>query len=276
MTPAPASLNETAQAASSSETPLVAAQNVGKLYQTRTGDKVEALRDISFNVMSGEFIALLGPSGCGKSTLLKILTGTLGRTTGDLHLKGAEIDGPSPDIGRVFQTPVLLPWRTVMQNLLLPVEVQNRRNMDAHREKAKDYLSLVGLQGFENKYPHELSGGMQQRVAIGRALINDPEVLLLDEPFGALDAMTRETMNLELQRIWQRNRKTVFLVTHSISEAVFLADRVFVMTSRPGRIAEIIGIDLPRPRTLKMFSTEAFGDYVARIRDHFRMGHDFE
>jgi len=168
----------------------------------------------------------------------------------------------------VFQTPVLLPWRTVWDNALLPIELQ-RQNVGRHRERAAQLFRLVGLEGFEHKYPNELSGGMQQRVGIIRALIHDPAVLLLDEPFGALDAMTREHMNLELLRIWREARKTVILVTHSIPEAIFLADRVLVMSPRPGRIAEIIDIDLPRPRSLDLINSGPFGDYVRRVRSHF-------
>jgi NitT/TauT family transport system ATP-binding protein len=252
---------------------LVSARNVSKTYHGRHGSTVQALQGIDFDIASGEFVALLGPSGCGKSTLLKILTGTLARSTGTLTMCGSNVAAPRPDIGRVFQNPVLLAWRTVMDNILLPLELQHgsRRGVwRAHAEAtARNYLHLVGLEGFENHYPHELSGGMQQRAAIGRALIRDPAVLLMDEPFGALDAMTRDLMNLELLRVWQESRKTVVLVTHSIAEAVFLADRVFVMTPRPGQLSEILPVDLPRPRTLEMVNSPAFGAYVTRIRQHF-------
>ena len=228
-----------------------------------------ALHAVSFDIADGEFVTVVGPSGCGKTTLLRILAGTLSRSSGTVHLAGQSIAGPSRDVGVVFQSPVLLPWRTVLANILLPVEIQHRRS-PAFRERAHKYLAMAGLGGFENHYPRELSGGMQQRVGIGRALVHDPSLLLMDEPFGALDAMTRDTMNLELLRIWQESRKTVMLVTHSITEAIFLADRVFVMSPRPGRISEILSVDLPRPRTLDMINSESFGGFVRVIRRHFQ------
>jgi NitT/TauT family transport system ATP-binding protein len=172
-------------------------------------------------------------------------------------------------VGVVFQAPVLLPWRNVLENVMLPIDIQ-RRDRPQYEKRARDYLRLVGLEGFERKYPNELSGGMQQRVGISRALVHEPALLLMDEPFGALDAMTRESMNLELLRIWKESRKTVLLVTHSIPEAVFLADRVIVMTPRPGRISEIIEVDLPRPRSLEMINSPSFGRYVTAIRRHFQ------
>jgi len=246
---------------------VIAVSNLSKEYQTRRGP-VLALQDIDFRVAEGEFVALVGPSGCGKSTLLKILAGLLGTSQGTASLRGSPIDGPRRDIGVVFQAPVLFPWRTVLDNVLLPVDVQ-RLGRDRNIDRAKELLALVGLEGFEYRYPWELSGGMQQRVAITRGLIHDPAMLLMDEPFGALDAMTRETMNLELQRIWLERRKTVLFITHSIPEAVFLADRVLVMTPRPGRITETLKIDLPRPRALDIMTTPEFGEYVKRIRAHF-------
>jgi NitT/TauT family transport system ATP-binding protein len=252
---------------------LIRARGLHMTYAGRDGRPVQALSDVDFDIQGGEFVTLLGPSGCGKSTLLRILTGTLARSGGELAMRGQALDGPRSDIGRVFQAPVLLPWRTVMDNLLLPLELQHgsRRGpwRAAAESRARDYLRLVGLEGFEHRYPQELSGGMQQRAAIGRALIRDPAVLLMDEPFGALDAMTRDLMNLELLRLWQESRKTVVLVTHSIAEAVFLADRVFVMTPRPGKLAEVIDVDLPRPRRLEMVNSAEFGAYVTRIRRHF-------
>lgn len=229
----------------------------------------EALQNVNFSVGDGEFVTVVGPSGCGKSTLLKILAGTLRRTSGSVMVRDRPIDGPSRDVGVVFQSPVLLPWRTVLENVLVPIEIQGLEKA-AYESKARAYLRLVGLDGFENKYPNELSGGMQQRVGITRGLIHEPAFLLMDEPFGALDAMTRETMNLELLRIWAESRKTVMLVTHSIPEAVFLADRVIVMSPRPGRITEILEIDMPRPRTLEMINSSRFGSYVASIRRHFQ------
>jgi NitT/TauT family transport system ATP-binding protein len=196
-------------------------------------------------------------------------------TDGEALLNGTPIEGPRRDIGMVFQSPVLFPWRTVLGNSLLPVDVQGL-GRDKMIERAKALIGLVGLAGFEKRYPWELSGGMQQRVALVRALVHDPALLLMDEPFGALDALTREAMNVELQRIWLERRKTVVFVTHSTSEAVFLADRVMVMTPRPGRIGDMLTIDLPRPRTLDVMTTEAFGTYVRRIRNGLNAGGGLE
>jgi len=250
-----------------SPAPVIAVRRLTKSYGT-TAAPVTALEAIDFAVADGEFVAVLGPSGCGKSTLLKILAGLFPPSSGEAALRGTLISGPRRDIGVVFQSPVLFPWRSVLHNVLLPADVQ-RLGRAEHERKALDLLALVGLGGFEHRYPWELSGGMQQRVAIVRALIHDPALLLMDEPFGALDAMTREQMNLELQRIWLERRKTVLFVTHSIPEAVFLADRVLVLTSRPGRIAETVAVDMPRPRSLEVMNTAAFGSFVARIRRHF-------
>lgn len=248
---------------------IISVTGLNKLYKTAEGADIEALKNVSFEMRNGEFITVVGPSGCGKSTLLKILAGILRRSSGDVRLRGKPIDGPSREVGVVFQAPVLLPWRTVLQNVMLPIELQGR-DRAAYEAKARDYLRLVGLAGFERKFPNELSGGMQQRVGICRALVHDPAFLLMDEPFGALDAMTRESMNLELLRIWDASRKTVLLVTHSIPEAVFLADRVIVMSPRPGRISEIIAVDLPRPRALSVINSARFGGYVEAIRRHFQ------
>jgi NitT/TauT family transport system ATP-binding protein len=242
---------------------------VSKLYRTRSGEAIEALADVHLSVCAGEFVTIVGPSGCGKSTLLKMLAGIIRASTGDMLLRGQKVIGPNRNVGMVFQSPVLLPWRTVMDDLMLPVEVQKLPRAK-YADRARDYLKLVGLEGFESRYPSELSGGMQQRVGIGRALIHDPAVLLMDEPFGALDAMTRDFMNLELLRIWNSSRKTVILVTHSIPESVFLADRVMVMSPRPGRIVETIDVELPRPRTLEMINSVEFGRYTRAIRRHFQ------
>lgn len=247
---------------------LIETRELSKVYRTREGDSIHALKEASFSIGDGELVTVVGPSGCGKTTLLKILAGILQATSGTVRLREQTIAGPSRDVGVVFQAPVLLPWRTVLQNVMLPIDIQ-RRGRAEYEQRARDYLKLVGLQGFEGKYPNELSGGMQQRVGISRALVHDPALLLMDEPFGALDAMTREHMNLELLRIWEQSRKTILLVTHSISEAVFLADRVFVMSPRPGRITQILDIDLPRPRTLEMMNSDAFGVYTHGIRRHF-------
>jgi NitT/TauT family transport system ATP-binding protein len=247
---------------------LIAVDHLSKTYETRIGP-VTALDDIHFAIEGGQFVAIVGPSGCGKSTLLKILAGLITASRGEARLSGTPIAGPRRDIGVVFQSPVLFPWRTVLGNALLPVDVQRlgRTQLNA---AAMELLALVGLKGFEQRYPWELSGGMQQRVAMVRALIHNPAILLMDEPFGALDAMTREQMNLELQRIWLERRKTVLFITHSIAEAVFLADRVFVMTPRPGRIMDDVQVGLPRPRSLEVMNTPAFGAYVQRIRVRFQ------
>ncbi len=246
---------------------VIAARGLSKQYATRDGN-VSALERINFSVGDGEFVAVVGPSGCGKSTLLKILAGILPPSSGEALLRGTPIAGPRRDIGVVFQSPVLLPWRTVLDNVLLPVDVQ-RLDRERHLKLALDLLALVGLQGFERRYPWELSGGMQQRVAITRALIHDPAMLLMDEPFGALDAMTREHMNLELQRIWLEKRKTVLFITHSIPEAVFLGDRVLVMTPRPGRIMDARRVEIPRPRSLDLMSAPEFGEHVRYLRAQF-------
>ena len=252
-----------------SENPMIDVIGLNKKYRTREGRDIEALRNVNLSIGDGEFLTVVGPSGCGKSTLLKILTGTLERSSGRITVRGRPLDGPSPDVGVVFQSPVLLPWRTVLQNVLLPIEVQklDRRTFEP---RAREYLKLVGLAGFENKYPSELSGGMQQRVALSRGLVHDPAFVLMDEPFGALDAMTRETMNVELLRIWAESKKTIVLVTHSIPEAVFLADRVVVMSPRPGRITDVLNIELPRPRNLDVINSDRFGAYTSIIRKHFR------
>ena len=248
---------------------MITVSKLDKTYQTRQGGDVVALQDLNFDIGEGEFVTVVGPSGCGKSTLLKILAGILRRSSGEVRLRGKSIDGPSRDIGVVFQSPVLLPWHTVLENTMLAIEIQ-KRDRSVFELRARELLRLIGLAGFESKFPGELSGGMQQRVGICRALVHDPSFLLMDEPFGALDAMTREAMNLELLRIWSESRKTVLLITHSIPESVFLADRVIVMSPRPGRIAEILKIDLPRPRVLETINSEPFGRYVAAIRRHFQ------
>src|SRR5215510_471328 len=228
---------------------VIAVQQLALTYgRGRAG--IEALRDISFRIAAGEFVVIVGPSGCGKSTLLKILAGLLPPTDGTAALRGQPIAGPRRDIGVVFQTPVLFPWRTVIGNVMLPADVQ-RLDRRAMMQRATELLGQVGLGGFERRYPRELSGGMQQRVGIVRALLHDPAILLMDEPFGALDAMTREGMHLELQRIWMQRRITVLFITHSIAEAVFLSDRVIVLTPRPGTVSDQFEVDLPRPRGLE-------------------------
>jgi NitT/TauT family transport system ATP-binding protein len=246
---------------------LIHVDGLSKRYPSR-GRPVEALRDVSFAVGEGELVTIVGPSGSGKSTLLKLLAGILPPTAGTMLLRDSPIHGPRHDIGMVFQQPVLLPWRSVLRNVLLPVDIQGLPRA-RYVKRAHALLHQVGLDGFVDKYPHELSGGMQQRVGITRALVHDPAILLMDEPFGALDAMTREYLNLELLRLWADSRKTILFVTHSIPEAVFLADRVIVLSRRPGRIMEIIPVPLPRPRALDLMATPEFGALTRRIRAHF-------
>lgn len=246
---------------------LIEARSICKVFQSR-GERIEALQNVSFGIRSGEFVSFLGPSGCGKTTLMMILVGLASADSGEALIDGRRITAPFTDVGIVFQNPELLDWRTALQNVLLQIEIR-RLSLRDHAPRAKDLLARVGLAGFENKYPSELSGGMRQRVALCRALIHDPEILLMDEPFGALDALTRDQMNLDLQRLWLERRKTAVLVTHSIDEAVFLSDRIIVMTPRPGRIAEIIEIDLPRPRPLECKDTVQFATYTGQIRKRF-------
>ncbi len=243
---------------------LIEYQKVRKVYNSGP-DEVVALEEVSFNVGSGEFITVVGRSGCGKTTLLKLTAGLLAATAGSVHVAGAAVRGPLTNVGIVFQSPVLLPWRKTIDNVLLQIEAR-KLEVEDYRKKALELLELTGLRGFEDKYPNELSGGMQQRVSISRALIHDPPLLLMDEPFGALDAITRDEMNLELLRIWSEAKKTVLFITHSIPEAVFLGDRVIVMTPRPGKIAEMIQIDLPRPRTTAHRDDPKFISYVKSIR----------
>jgi NitT/TauT family transport system ATP-binding protein len=238
-----------------------------KTYRTRDGD-VPSLRPLDFTINDGEFFVVVGPSGCGKSTLLKMLAGLLAPTTGEIRLEGKSVVSPHGDVGIVFQSPLLLPWRNVLKNVMLPVDMKRLPRVE-YLVRAEQLLKMVGLSGFERKMPWQLSGGMQQRASICRALIHDPKIMLMDEPFGALDAMTRERMNVELQRIQRETGKTIFLITHSIPEAVFLADRVLVMTERPGAIAAIYDVPLPRPRTLEMMADPIFVALSQTIRRHF-------
>ena len=246
---------------------LIQARGVTKVYQTKDGP-VESLRPLDFAIRKGEFVSVVGPSGCGKSTLLKMVAGLLPITAGSLTLSGKPIQGAQKDVGIVFQSAVLLAWRSVLDNILLQAEIRHLP-MTAARARAAELITMVGLTGFEGKYPWQLSGGMQQRASICRALLHDPSVLLMDEPFGALDAMTREKMNLELRRIWAASGKTVMLITHSIPEAVFLSDRVIVMSERPGTIAAVYDIELPHERPLDIMGSAAFGEYAKTIRAHF-------
>jgi NitT/TauT family transport system ATP-binding protein len=245
--------------------PIIALRDLGKTF-TLDGQPLTALSGVSLDVYHEDFVSIVGRSGCGKSTLVNIVAGLLPASGGEVRVQGRAVTGPVESIGMIFQSPVLLPWRTVLDNVLLPVEILGLPREAALRA-ARDLLALAGLAGFERAYPHALSGGMQQRVAICRALVVDPPILIMDEPFGALDAMTREEMGLELLRIWHGRRKTVVFVTHSISEAVFLSDRVVVMTPRPGRVAEVLAIDLPRPRTMATRALPRFGEYEVRVRE---------
>ena len=250
--------------------PILVAEGIDKTYQSRDGE-LRALREISFQVSTGEFVSLVGPSGCGKTTLLRILGGLLEAEKGVVRIDGQVLTEPRQEIGFIFQNPTLMPWRTVLKNVTLPLEIRGA-NGDAQKNRALQLLDLVGLLGFENSYPHELSGGMQQRVAIARALVYEPSILLMDEPFGSLDAITRNQMNLELLRIWRATGKTIVMVTHTIQEAVFLADRVLVMSARPGHIRATIPVDLPRPRDTDLFYNEAFGLLHHRVRDMISPG----
>ncbi len=243
---------------------VIEVEDVAKTYDSGSG-AVNALEATSLAVRAGEFLTFVGPSGCGKSTLLNIVAGLLAPSRGRVLLKGSPMDGPSRDIGFMFQAPVLLPWRTVLRNVLLPAEVFGA-DVKAEQRKAREVLELVGLADFANSYPRQLSGGMQQRVALARVLVYEPEVLLMDEPFGALDEFTRETMNLELLKIAEATGVTVLFVTHNIAEAVFLADRVVVMSPRPGRVAGIVDVGLPRPRHIDQQRDQEFSDLAFEVR----------
>jgi NitT/TauT family transport system ATP-binding protein len=245
----------------------VSYQGVGLTYSTASGP-VRALTDITLAVPRGHFVSMVGPSGCGKSSLLMLTAGLRSCTHGQIRVDGIPITGPQPNTGIVFQNDTLLDWRTALANVLLQVELRGLAK-EQYRQKALDLLRSVGLGGFEDRHPYELSGGMRQRIAICRALIHDPHLLLMDEPFGALDALTRDQMMNDLQALWLEQRKTVLFITHSIPEAVFLSDRVVVMTSRPGRIDDIVPIDLPRPRELHMTTEPMFNGYVQQIREIF-------
>ncbi len=250
---------------------LIEGRNLGKVYGTATGPLV-ALTDISFTIDEGEFVSLVGPSGCGKSTLLSILGGLEERTEGSLEMADEDLVRPRTDIGMMFQTSVLFPWRTVRQNVRLPGIILGLDPKD-QAKRCDELIELVGLDGFGDRYPNELSGGMRQRVALARLLAHGPRVLLMDEPFGALDEFTREAMNIELLRIWERTGKTVVFVTHNIGESVFLSDRVFVMTPRPGRLAGIVEIDLPRPRTPEIMRDPRYAEIVFEIRRMLGVDH---
>jgi NitT/TauT family transport system ATP-binding protein len=238
-----------------------------KVYPSREGDIV-ALKDVNLSVRTAAFVSLLGPSGCGKSTLLRTIAGLERPTAGTIVLHGNPVTAPPEDMGIVFQRDVLLDWLTVIRNILLPAKIR-RLPLNEWRPKAENLLEIIGLKGFADRFPWELSGGMRQRVAICRALLLDPALLLMDEPFGALDAMTRDELNLELQRLWLADAKTVLFVTHSIPEAVYLSDQIIVMSRSPGRVVDTVTVDLPRPRELAVRETQDFSRYVAQIRQIF-------
>jgi len=244
---------------------LIEVREIEKIYKTRQGEPVHALTDVNLSIRPGEFVSVVGPSGCGKSTLMRILAGLDVQSRGTATIHGQPIHGPRPDVGVIFQQATLLAWKTVLENVLLPATL---RGID-QTARARSLLELVSLSNFSEKYPFELSGGMQQRVAICRALVCDPDILLMDEPFGALDAITREQMNVELARIQAEQKKTIVFITHSIPEAVFLGDRVVVMSARPGRISDVLDVDIPRPRTLETMHLPRFSELCAELRYSF-------
>jgi NitT/TauT family transport system ATP-binding protein len=247
--------------------PALEIKSVRKIF-----DRLEAIRNISFDVADGEFISLLGPSGCGKSTLLMLIAGLIDPTEGEVKIAGSKVTGPRRETGVVFQSPVLLPWRTVLDNVLFPVELL-KLSAEKYKARALELLRMAKIDDFAGALPRQLSGGMRQRAAICRALVHDPALLLMDEPFSALDAMTRDEMGVELLRIWVANRKTVVFVTHSIREAAFLSDRVLVMGQRPATIIDEVAIDLPRPRHIAMMEDEAFNRYVRHLRKAIETSH---
>jgi NitT/TauT family transport system ATP-binding protein len=247
---------------------LIRIAGLGKRFSSRSGEVVTALSDVNLDIRDNEFISVVGPSGCGKTTLLRILAGLESASSGTVHCGGEIVTKPRPDAGVVFQQAVLLPWNTVLANVLLPAQLKGDTSA-ATLARAESLLAFMGLKDFAQKYPFELSGGMQQRVSICRALMRDPKVLLMDEPFGALDAMTRESMNMELMRVWSEERKTVIFITHSIPAAVLLGDRVVVMSPRPGRISQVVDVDIQRPRNLRTMGTPRFGELCDHIRSIF-------
>ena len=252
--------------------PYVEVAKVSKVYRSGGADAVEAVSSVSFGVPRGQFVAILGPSGCGKSTLLMMVGGLEPVTAGSISIDGSPMTGPRTSIGVMFQDPTLLPWKSAIDNVLFPLRVL-KRPLDAYRDSARRLLDRVGLHGFERKKPHELSGGMRQRVAICRTLVYDPELLLMDEPFSALDAITRDEMNELLLDLWQQYTKTALFVTHSIREAVFLADRVLVMTRRPATIVEDLAIPFPRPRPMTIGETPAFNEICGHLRQRIEESH---
>ena len=248
--------------------PRLSIEKLSVIYASARG-KLTAIQDLSLSVTNGQFVAVLGPSGCGKSTLLNIASGLLSPSGGLVSIQGKPVTGPRPDVGIVFQQPTLLPWKSVIENVLVPVQAMGMK-VSEHMERARSLIKMVRLEGFENHYPNELSGGMQQRVGIARGFMHDPQLLLMDEPFAALDAMTREHMTDELQSMWMQSGKSVLFITHSIPEAVYLADRVVVLSARPGTVVDVIDVPIPRPRTLETLSSPEFTSICNRLRMFFR------
>ncbi|MER2192265.1 MAG: ABC transporter ATP-binding protein [Solibacillus sp.] len=248
------------------EKSIIEVRNLNQQFKTTSGKTVIALENANLSIGNTEFVSILGPSGCGKSTIMQIMAGLLKQTSGEVLLKGKPMKGTSKDVGVVFQKPALFPWRPVVDNILLSAEVLGLDKQQS-KVRAQELLEMIGLGEMGNLYPYELSGGMQQRVGIARALMHDPEILFMDEPFGALDALTRENMGLELLKIWEMKRKTVVFITHSVNEALFLADRIIVMSPRPGRIVEDFQVDLPRPRGLDVMSSPGFNEAAAYLRN---------
>lgn len=263
-------VKETSTAAQPGNSGTVQIDQATKYYKTNTGS-VHALEDINLDIRKGEFVAIVGPSGCGKSTLLWAMSGLHDLTSGKVVIDGETVEGPRPEIGMIFQEANLLPWRNLQKNIEFPFEIK-KLDPKPYQERIQELLLEVGLEGFENKFPRELSGGMQQRASIVRCLAFDPEIILMDEPFGALDAFTRDEMNLLIQKLWMETGKTIVFVTHNVSEAILLADRVVVLTPRPGRVAHVFDINLPRPRTIEETYSPPFIEKIFEVKDTIIQG----
>ncbi|MDB5080242.1 MAG: putative transporter, ATP-binding protein [Chloroflexi bacterium] len=248
--------------------PNIQLKDINLVYKTRNGEMVDAITNLSVDIFPGEFVSVVGPSGCGKSTLIQLIDGLLKPTSGEIIVNKKRVTGPSPDRAVVFQDFALMPWRDVNKNVLLGPELRGKTN--SFKEKAMDTIRMVGLKNFERKYPYQLSGGMKQRAAIARALTNEPEILLMDEPFAAVDAQMREIMQEELIRIWQATGKTVVFITHSIDEAVYMSNRVLLMSARPGRFIDELKIELPYPRTLEVKNSQLYFEYRTHVWEHLK------